>query len=141
MNHFRLHGQQHVIDFRLINTGRLIFLLEASSLTESLNKDSLLEARVLLRQLLDKSLPYYALAQVIGYEREWSGGSRSEYAWAGHILFHQLPRAAGLTREDGVFWVSGLEKLSEEYLQHIASRCIENSPNFFAIPRGLSSEK
>ncbi|HPN56209.1 MAG TPA: hypothetical protein PLD92_05140 [Candidatus Omnitrophota bacterium] len=130
MEHFRRHGEQHVADFNLINTGTLKFSLEDPALTEDLNKDSLLEARVLLQQLLRGSLPYYTLGQIILFEREWLTGSRSEYAWAGHVLFDGLPRGVANGLDNREFWVTGIEDVAEEVICRLALGFARRNRNF-----------
>ncbi len=120
MDLFRLHGQQHVLDFGLLNSGQLHFISEDAALSESLNKDSILEARVMVRQLLEKSAPYYVLGQIISYEREWLGGSRSEYAWAGHLLFEKLSNK----------WTLGIEKMDKDEIYSLASQFAQGNKNF-----------
>lgn len=120
MDLFRLHGQQHVLDFGLLNSGRLHFILEDAALSESLNKDSILEARVMVHQLLEKSAPYYVLSQIISYEREWLVGSRSEYTWAGHLLFEKLSDK----------WTLGIEKMDKDEIYCLASQFAHNNKNF-----------
>ncbi len=116
---FRRHGRQHVADFELFNSGRLHFTSASPGLKGTLNKDALLEARVIVRQLLERSLPYYVLGQVITYQMEWLQGSRSEYAWAGHILFE------GLSKN----WALGIEKISEREICALAYE-FANRKNF-----------
>ncbi len=117
---FELHGLQHLADFRLINSGRLHFASASPGLKGLLNKDALLEARVIVRQLLECTLPYYVLSQVIGFQMEWLQGSRSEYAWAGHILF------VGLSKK----WSLGIDALSEDEIGVLAYKFAKNNRNF-----------
>lgn len=130
IKHFRLHGEQHVADIGLIHAGKLIFSLEDSSLTESLNKDMLLEIRAMLRQLINKSLPFYTLEQIINFERERMDGSHSEYAWAGHALFLRLSQQRGEEFEDGKWWVSGVEALDELDIYQLAIGTAYKEKNF-----------
>ena len=127
---FRLHGGQHVLDFKLINSKVLNFVLENPELSEPLNKDSVLEARVMVRQLLEKFLPYNVLSQIITYQREWMDGSRSEYAWAGHLIFEGFLKKLGGGLDKGMPWTAGVEKLTEEEIYRIALRFAYNNRNY-----------
>ncbi len=135
MEHFRLHGAQHVTDFWLIKMNKLLFTLDNPGMTESLNQAAWLEARVLIRQLLNRSLHYYTLAVIINFEREWMGGLRSEYAWAGHILFHGLSRVSGLESHGESFWCSGVENLCEDEICKLAADYAHKEINFMDMLR------
>ncbi|MEI7998897.1 MAG: hypothetical protein WCH62_05270 [Candidatus Omnitrophota bacterium] len=146
MDHFRLHGRQHVVDFNLLNSGGVYFISEDLDLKDPISKDSILEARVMLRQLLDKSLPYYVLSQILTFQREWMMGSRSEYAWAGHVLFSKLAKEANkdevikgklqnvsditkAIKEEAV-WTLGMDQLSAEDFHRLAFACASHNFNF-----------
>lgn len=127
---FQLHGQQHVSDFKSLESKDLFFVSEDPTLTESLNRDSLLEARVMVRQLLEKRLPYYVLSQILNYQREWMQGSLSEYDWAGHIIFEGFTNKLGPNFTKKMPWANGVESLSEEEIYRIALAFAYNNMNF-----------
>lgn len=124
VEHFRLHGEQHVADFRLAEAGKLAFPPAGAGLTEELSRDMLLEARVMLRQMIARSLPFYTMGQVISFAREWMSGFRSEYAWAGYTLFQGFG-------EDGSEWFSRAEDMDSEDICRLAVRLAHRRP-FFA---------
>ncbi|HQO59119.1 MAG TPA: hypothetical protein PLT76_10450 [Candidatus Omnitrophota bacterium] len=122
-NHFRLHGQQHVADFNLINSNQLTFDVQDINGSKALVKDAILEARVMVRQLLEKSLPYYVLAQILVFQKEWMDGRRSEYALAGNLLFTKLFKSESQ-------WVRKVEELSQDELCQSALLFAYSEKNF-----------
>ena len=125
IKHFRLHGEQHIVDFYLLNSHKLKL-----SSSNKLKKDVLLEARVMVRQLLDGSLPFYTLSLIIIFQREWMAGSRSEYALAGHILFD------GFVKEMISNTKNEIQKFSEDEIYRSARKYAGNNKNFFNIAVG-----
>ncbi len=128
VKHLHLHGEQNVANFRLRIPGHVTFDIQGVDGPASLAKDAILEARVMIRQLLEKSLPYYTLEQIINFQREWLNGSRSEYALAGNLLFSGLLRKTG--NEDNSLWAQGVEKFNENQLYQFAVSFAYRNKNF-----------
>ena len=107
INQFRLHAQQHILDYELRPWGRSNFALEDKGLSQELNEAAVIEARAALHQLLLKSLVYENLTQIVRCEIKWNEGNREEHVVAGHILFQGLST-------NGIDWNSRVENLTIE---------------------------
>ncbi|MBF0384809.1 MAG: DUF89 family protein [Candidatus Omnitrophica bacterium] len=153
--HYRLHAEQHIVDFAALKTGTLKLTLDDKRYSEQLQKDALLEARVIIRQLLDKSLPYQTLQQLSLARLMRINGEINEYSIAADILYFPLSEAAMKDPkistkirtinadtakefpevfEDDLkgqgIWRDGIEKLDANEIQRMALIFAYENPNF-----------